>query len=149
MRTEKRSGCPISFSLELLGDRWTCLVLRDLVFRQRRYFQEFLASPEGIATNVLAERLNRLEARGIIRKEPDPDDRRRSVYSLTEAGLDLIPLLVELTIWGATHDPESTYPRERLARFQGDREGTIAHFRAKAAPPLEHAPSPAANDPAA
>jgi DNA-binding HxlR family transcriptional regulator len=107
-------------------------VLRDLVFRDRRYFQEFLASPEGIASNVLTERLNRLEAGGIIHKEQDPKDRRRHVYSMTEAGLDLIPLLVELTIWGATHDPESQYPRERLARFQDDREGAIRHLRDKA-----------------
>jgi len=132
MKAAKRSACPISYSLELLGDRWTCLVLRDLVFRDRRYFQEFLASPEGIASNVLTERLNRLEAGGIIRKEQDPEDRRRHVYSMTEAGLDLIPLLVELTIWGARHDPESQYPRERLARFQDDREGAIRHLRQKA-----------------
>ena len=140
MKASKRSACPISYSLELLGDRWTCLVLRDLVFRDRRYFQEFLESPEGIASNVLTERLNRLEAGGIIRKEQDPGDRRRHVYSMTEAGLDLIPLLVELTIWGATHDPESQYPRERLARFRDDREGAIRHFRDKASQPV---PAPA------
>ena len=135
MKGPKRSTCPISFALELLGDRWSLLVLRDLVFRQRRHFREFLESPEGIATNVLADRLERLELHGIIRKEPDPDDRRRNVYSLTEAGLDLVPLLVELTIWGAKHDPESAYPRDRLARFEGDRAGTVQHFRRKASAP--------------
>lgn len=136
MKGPKRSACPISFSLEILGDRWSLLVLRDLVFRQRRHFQEFLESPEGIATNVLADRLERLEVHGIIRKEPDPDDRRRNVYSLTQAGLDLVPVLVELTIWGAKHDPESAYPRERLALFEGDREGTILHFRSQASAPV-------------
>lgn len=135
MKGPKRSACPISFSLDLLGDRWSLLVLRDLVFRQHRHFQEFLESPEGIATNVLADRLERLELHGIIRKERDPDDRRRNVYTLTDAGLDLVPVLVELTIWGANHDPESAYPRERLARFEGDREGTIRHFRGKASAP--------------
>lgn len=146
MKGPKRSACPIAFSLDLLGDRWSLLVLRDLVFRQRRYFQEFLESPEGIATNVLADRLERLERHGIIRKEPDPDDRRRNVYSLTEAGLDLVPVLVELTIWGAKHDSESAYPRERLARFEGDREGTIQHFRGKASAPVR--PSPGTPAPA-
>ena len=147
MKGPKRSACPISFSLEVLGDRWTLLVLRDLVFFDRRYFQEFLESREGIASNVLSERLDRLERHGIVSKQQDPRDRRRNVYSLTPRGLDLVPILVELTIWGATHDPGSEYPRERLAWFQEDRDRAVRHVReraAVAADPESRRPDPAA-----
>jgi DNA-binding HxlR family transcriptional regulator len=129
MKASKRSGCPISFSLEILGDRWSLLVLRDLAFRSARHFQDFAQSGEGIASNVLTERLARLEHYGIIQKTRDGADRRRYVYALTPAGLDLIPVLVDLTIWGGKHDPESTFPRPRLARMDRDREGAIRYYR--------------------
>lgn len=132
MREQKRSECPISYSLEILGDRWSLLVLRDRAFRGGRHFQDFLASPEGIASNILSDRLSRLERRGVIQKRPDPRDGRRHVYSLTPAGLDLIPVLVELTIWGGRHDPDSTFPRARLARMQRDRDGAVRYYRERA-----------------
>jgi DNA-binding HxlR family transcriptional regulator len=132
MKDHKRSGCPISYSLEVLGDRWSLLVLRDIAFRQSRYFQDFLDSGEGIASNILTVRLRRLERRGVIEKRPDPEDGRRSVYALTAAGLDLIPVLVDLTIWGGKHDPESTFPRPRLARMERDREGAVRYYRERA-----------------
>jgi len=132
MKDEKRSGCPISYSLEILGDRWSLLVLRDIAFRQSRYYQDFLDAPEGIASNILAERLRRLEGRGIIEKRPDPDDGRRSVYALGPAGVDLIPVLIDLTIWGGKHDPESTFPRARLERMERDRGGAIRYYTERA-----------------
>jgi DNA-binding HxlR family transcriptional regulator len=132
MNAPKRSGCPISFSLEILGDRWSLLVLRDLAFRSARHFRHFAESPEGIASNVLADRLSRLEKYGIVEKAPDPEDRRRYLYTLTPAGLDLIPVLVDLTIWGGKHDPQSTFPRARIRRMERDREGAIRYYRERA-----------------
>lgn len=100
-RKRRRSGCPISCSLDLLGDKWSLLIVRDMVFVGKRYFKEFLSSDEGIASNILADRLQRLEATGIITKRSDPDSGRQVLYSLTEKGIGLIPLLVELVCWGA------------------------------------------------
>jgi len=140
----RRSNCPISVSLDLLGDRWSLLVLRDMVFRGHCYFHEFAKSREGIATNTLAERLVRLEKAGVIKQERDPDDRRRKRYTLTEEGLSVIPLLVDLIVWGAALDPGIDYPAERLAWMRDDREGVIRHYREKltgggtgSAPPTE------------
>jgi DNA-binding HxlR family transcriptional regulator len=132
VKTSKRSQCPISYSLDLLGDRWSLLILRDLAFRDARHFQDFLDSPEGIASNILADRLGRLEAHGILAKRPDPEDGRRHVYTLDGAGLDLIPVLVDLTIWGGRHDPASVFPRARLARMERDRDGAIRYYRERA-----------------
>jgi len=132
MKGAKRSGCPISFSLEIVGDRWSLLVLRDIAFRGARYFRDFLESGEGIASNVLAERLRRLEAHGVVAKARDAEDRRRFRYTLTPAGTDLIPVLVDLTVWGGRHDPDSTFPRPRLERMERDREGAIRYYRERA-----------------
>ena len=96
--TQPRSDCPVSCALDLLGDRWTLLVVRDLLLRGRRHFEQ-LASDESIATNILTDRLGRLERAGIIAKRRDPDDGRRRIYTPTERGVDLIPTLLELG-WG-------------------------------------------------
>ncbi|MEM9067560.1 MAG: helix-turn-helix domain-containing protein [Myxococcota bacterium] len=108
---ERRSSCPISFSLDLLGDRWTLLVVRDLALKGKRTFSELHQSDEGIATNILSDRLARLEERGVLTKERDPEDRRRFRYGLTDAGKALLPVLVELIVWGATHDPKTDAPQ--------------------------------------
>jgi DNA-binding HxlR family transcriptional regulator len=105
-----RSGCPISTSLEIFGDRWSLLVVRDLMFSALRSFKEFQAAGEGIATNVLAERLERLEAAGIVSRQQDPEDGRRIVYRLTRKGMDLAPMLVEMVIWAATHEKTEAPP---------------------------------------
>jgi len=131
MSESRRSNCPIAVSLDLLGDRWTLLVLRDMVFRGHRYFQQFAASPEGIATNTLAERLARLESAGVIEKEPDPDDGRRHRYTLTEEGLAAIPLLIDLIVWGAKLDPGIDYPARRLSWMTNEREDVIRYYREK------------------
>lgn len=129
-RAAPRSGCPISIALELLGDAWSLLIVRDLMFKGRRTFNEFLAGGEGIATNVLTDRLRRLENAGIVRKRPDPDDGRRALYALTPKGLDLAPMLVELVLWSAAHG-QTDAPPEVVLRMRTDRDGFIAEVRAR------------------
>lgn len=102
-RDRTRSRCPIARSLELVGDRWTLLVLRDLLLLGKTRFRDFLDSPEGIASNILAARLKKLEAAGLLTRAADPDDRRRFVYTPTDKGLTLLPLLREMAAWGETH----------------------------------------------
>lgn len=125
----RRSRCPIAFSLDVFGDRWTLLVLRDMTFFGRRYFHEFLDAGEGIATNILSDRLDRLESAGMVEKAPDPDDRRRNVYRLTEKGTDVIPVLLDLVVWGAKYDPDTPITADFLRRVHDDREGVIAYYR--------------------
>jgi DNA-binding HxlR family transcriptional regulator len=98
-RTARRSGCPISIALDVLGDAWTLLVVRDVLFKGFTRFNEFLAAGEGIASNILTDRLARLERAGILTRRRDPHDRRRVVYALTRKGRDLAPALVELILW--------------------------------------------------
>jgi len=101
-----RSHCPVNFGLEAVGDRWTLLILRDIIFRGKRTYGEFLKSEEGFATNILAARLVHLEAEGILRREDAPDG-RKDLFSLTEKGLDLIPLIFEMVLWSAKYDRHS------------------------------------------
>ncbi len=101
--SKPRSGCPVSISLELLGDRWSLLIIRDMMIRGFRTFREFQESGEGIATNILADRLSKLQAAGIVNSKPDETDARKVNYRLTEKGIDLAPLLLELLVWGARH----------------------------------------------
>jgi DNA-binding HxlR family transcriptional regulator len=107
MKKKPRSHCPINYGLEAFGDRWSLLVLRDIVFRGKRTYGEFLRSEEKIATNILAARLATLEESGILEKRPDPRDARKDWYVLTEKGLDLIPVLFEITLWSAKYDSRS------------------------------------------
>jgi DNA-binding HxlR family transcriptional regulator len=126
-----RSSCPISFALELVGDKWTLVVLRDLLFARKRYFQELLDSPEGIASNILASRLKQLEARGMVTRKADPEHGRRVVYAPTPMALDLLPVLVELIRWGMAHNPKTAAPAEIVRRIKQDSEGFIAELRAR------------------
>ncbi|MDB5103176.1 MAG: putative HTH-type transcriptional regulator [Fibrobacteres bacterium] len=111
VKSALRSHCPVNFGLEAIGDRWALLILRDMVFRGKRSYGEFLKSEEGFATNILASRLEHLIEAGILRREGDGMDGRKAVYSLTEKGLDLIPLLFELVLWSAKHDGKSEAKR--------------------------------------
>ena len=104
-KTVRRSLCPLNASVEILGDRWSLLILRDMMLRGSRTYKEFLeASLEGIATNILADRLQRLEHNGIIRAKPDARDGRRMIYTLTQKGIDLAPVLTEMVLWAAKHE---------------------------------------------
>ncbi len=112
-----RSHCPINFGLESFGDRWSLLILRDIIFRGKRTYGEFLKSEERIATNILASRLAMLEQDGILEKRPNPEDARKDLYVLTEKGLDLIPVLFEMMSWSAKYDPKSE--ARRITRLIG------------------------------
>ena len=101
-----RSGCPINLTLETLGDRWSLIVIRDIMFGNRRHFRELqAASEEKIASNILADRLKRLVAAGLLSKAEDPSHKQKSVYSLTEKAIQLVPLLVQMGAWGRRHLP--------------------------------------------
>ena len=128
---ERRSTCPISFALDFIGDKWTLVVLRDLILAGKRYYQEFLESPESIATNILAARLKLLEAAGMVTRKADPAHGRRVVYTPTSKALDLLPVMLELVRWGASHDPKSGAPPELVRRMSGDRDAFIAEIRAR------------------
>ena len=106
----RRSTCPVATSLDIFGDKWSLLVVRDLFFTDHRRFGEFASSDEGIASNVLAERLERLECEGLIHSSPDPADGRKVVYGLTPKGLDLAPMIIEMIIWAATHEKTEAPP---------------------------------------
>jgi DNA-binding HxlR family transcriptional regulator len=110
MRQDRRSTCPISSALELVGDRWTLLVIRDLMFAGKRHFREFLQSEEAISSNVLADRLGALVESGLITRSDDPAHAQKAVYSLTEQGLDLLPVLVAMSAWAQKHYPETRRP---------------------------------------
>jgi DNA-binding HxlR family transcriptional regulator len=105
-----RSGCPVNISLEVFGDRWSLLIVRDLMVRGFTTFQDFLESGEGIATNILADRLKKLRRSGIVTSERDASDGRRVIYRLTEKGIDLAPVMLELLIWGARHEQTGAPP---------------------------------------
>lgn len=103
-----RSGCPINLTLEILGDRWSLIVVRDVMFGNRRHFRDLLShSEEGIASNILADRLKRLVAAGLLSRRDDPAHRQKAIYSLTEPAIRLVPLLVQMGAWGRRHAPAS------------------------------------------
>ena len=103
-KPKHRSGCPVSVALEVFGDRWSLLIVRDLMVRAYRTYRDFQRSGEGIASNILADRLRKLETAGIVSREQDEGDARRVNYRLTEKGIDLAPVMLELLIWGARHE---------------------------------------------
>ena len=107
-KDQHRSGCPINLTLEVLGDRWSLIVIRDIIFGGRRRYRELLnRSEEGIASNVLADRLKRLLDAGLLTKTGDPTHRQKMIYSLTEPAIQLVPLLAQMGAWGRRHAPVS------------------------------------------
>ena len=103
-----RSGCPINLTLEVLGDRWSLIVIRDIMFGNRRHYRELLThSNEGIASNILADRLKRLVEAGLLSRRDDPTHRQKAIYSLTEPAIQLVPLLAQMGAWGRRHTPAS------------------------------------------
>ena len=102
---QPRSHCPVSIALDAIGDRWSLLILRDIILRDKRRYHEFLNSEEGISTNILADRLARLEKQGLVSKSPDPGDRRQFLYAPTQKGVDLLPVVVEMARWSLKYSP--------------------------------------------
>jgi DNA-binding HxlR family transcriptional regulator len=102
-----RSGCPINLTLEVLGDKWSLLILRDIMFGRKRHFRELMRSEEGISSNILADRLKRLVEQGLLTKADDPTHKQKALYSLTEKGVDLLPVLAQMAVWGRKYLPVS------------------------------------------
>jgi DNA-binding HxlR family transcriptional regulator len=121
----RRSDCPINFALETFGDPWSLLLIRDIVYFGKKTYSEFLESEEGIATNILASRLAHLEQKGILVKKPSEKEKRKEEYVLTEKGLSLIPVLVEMANWSAEHDPQTAAPAAWIALMKTEREKMI------------------------
>jgi DNA-binding HxlR family transcriptional regulator len=125
-----RSRCPINFGLEIFGDKWTLLILRDILLVGKRSFMEFQASEEKIASNILSERLVRLEDAGLVRRYGVSEDARQIHYLPTEAGRKLMPVLVELAYWGAKHDPQTAAPKPFVRGYERDRGGLLKELAA-------------------
>src|SRR5258708_1871455 len=115
-KPKRRSECPLNASVEMLGDRWSLLIIRDMMLRGFRSYKEFLECYEGIATNILADRLRKLVAYGIITTKPDPSDGRKVIYLLTSKGIDLAPVLTEMVLWAAAHEDTGNQALIRLMR---------------------------------
>jgi DNA-binding HxlR family transcriptional regulator len=108
MNDLQRSGCPINLTLEALGDRWSLLVIRDMMFGDRRHYRELLTrSEEGIASNILADRLKKLTEAGFLTRADDPSHKQKAIYSLTEKAIELVPLLAHMGAWGRRYLPVS------------------------------------------
>lgn len=139
---EIRSACPLANALDILGDRWTLLVLRDLIFYGRREFSEFMGSGEGIASNILSERLERLCCSGLVARFDHPTNGKKYVYRVTAKGADLIPTMIELVLWSAQYLPEVQVPPERMAPLVHDRAAFTAQLKASLLAELEAAGEP-------
>ena len=119
-KTECRSACPIANTLDVLGDRWTLLVIRDLMFMGKHEYHEFVSGPESIATNILSDRLKRLMRTGIINSQSHPSHKSKKLYYLTQKGKDLLPLMVEMILWGGTYRASPDMPRAHFNRIKRD-----------------------------
>jgi DNA-binding HxlR family transcriptional regulator len=124
-KSKPRSGCPVSMGLEVFGDSWSLLIVRDLMVRGYRTFKEFHQAGEGISTNILADRLQKLEAADIIASEPSETDGRQVNYRLTEKGINLAPALLELLIWAARYE-KTEAPCAVIETMAKNREGVLA-----------------------
>ncbi len=114
----KRSICPINYGLEIFGDKWTLLIVRDILMFNKRSFKDFLLSGEGIATNILTDRLLLLEREMIVNKEKDAKNKSINLYSLTNKGMDLAPMLLECMIWSGKYDSESPLSKKDIAGLE-------------------------------
>ena len=125
-----RSDCPISCSLDIFGDKWSLLIIRDIMLRGKLSYSEFLESEEKIATNILVSRLKALEAANILLKQVSPTNRSKFIYSLTEKGIDLLPIIIEMMDWGAKYN--ANCPRREVGKkIQKDKAGVIKDYYEK------------------
>lgn len=125
MATARRSDCPISSALDIFGDRWSLLVIRDLLFKGKVRYGEFLDSEERISTNILADRLRTLHEHELIDKQVDPEHGSKFVYSLTPKGRDLAPMLVEMILWSAEYDPDTAASEDFVAAARRDKPALL------------------------
>ncbi len=132
------SKCPVTFALDLFGDKWSLLIIRDILFKQKVYYSDFLLSSEKISTNILANRLAKLEAEGILLKRRDPQKSSKYIYSLTQKGKDLLPLLLEMIAWSASYDTNlqgitnivDGAPPDLVSRYKNDKQALIEEILA-------------------
>jgi DNA-binding HxlR family transcriptional regulator len=125
-RTRRRSDCPINFALQTFGDPWSLLVIRDLMFTGPRTYSDFLRAEEGMATNILAARLEHLQNVGLVRKNGAG---RGATYALTQTGLDLLPAMLDLVAWSAKYDEHTAAPKPFVARINNDRSALESELR--------------------
>jgi DNA-binding HxlR family transcriptional regulator len=118
MNVEHRSGCPINLTLEVLGDTWSLLIIRDIIFAGKRHFRELLHSEEGISSNILADRLNMLVHEGMLTRSADPAHRQKIIYSLTEKSIALVPVLAQIGIWANRWLPVDTEMAESARQLE-------------------------------
>jgi len=126
---ELRSHCPINYTLEHFGDKWSFLILRDLMFKGKRHYNEFLEAGERVSTSVLGDRLKKLEEAGIITKREDTVKKSRILYSLTQKGIDLLPVLLEMIIWGGENDEGTEVPQEFMDQARSNKELLLKQIR--------------------
>ena len=129
-KTDRKSDCPINYAMEIFGDRWTFLIVRDLMFKNKSHYNDFLQAEEKIATNILANRLQLLEENNIITKEIDPTHGSKWIYSLTPKGIDLLPLLVEMIVWSAKHDKKTAADKAFVKKALTNREKLLQEINA-------------------
>lgn len=130
-RPKRRSECPVSSTLDLIGDKWSLIIIRDLMFLDKKTYGDFLNSEEKIATNILADRLAMLENAGLIKGKKDKAHKLKTNYSLTEKGLDLAPVLLEIVMWGVKHFTKTNAPDSFVERIKKDRENYIKEIKSR------------------
>lgn len=128
-RADNKSRCPINFTVEIFGDTWSFLIVRDMLTAGKKTFGEFLHSNERIGPSVLAERLAHLERKGIVTKRPDSGDKRKMIYLLTEAGARLIPIVYEIAVWGSHTSPNPEAAETWFKAMQLDKERVLTAWR--------------------
>lgn len=128
---KRKSDCPINFALEIFGDKWTFLIVRDLMFKGKHFYGEFLLSEEGIATNILSDRLSLLESNGIVSKSSDPSHKQKIMYRLTQKGIDLVPMLVEFIMWSAKYDKDTAVEMKFVKSVKRDKVGLISQISSR------------------
>lgn len=126
-----KSHCPINFSQETFGDKWSLLIIRDLMFKGKKYYSEFLSSEEKISTNILADRLEKLEAIGLISKALDKNNHSKRIYSLTTKGIDLMPMLLEMIAWAAKYDEKTGTPAAFIKKLKTDKHALLQELMEK------------------
>lgn len=134
--TDPAIQCPVTSALDVFGDRWSLVILRDIFFKGKNHYREFLASPEGISTNILASRLKKLAAAGLLDKKRDPNNQSGFIYTLTDKGRALLPVILEIVKWSAQYHPQpgqsdtiiTGAPARLLERLEKDRVALIAEI---------------------
>lgn len=128
---KKRSKCPISFTLDFIGDKWSLLIVRDLLLKDKCFYGDFLNSPEGMATNILADRLKKLKYAGIIESKPGEEKKSKIEYTLTQKGMNLLPVLLEIIAWGAKYDDDTAASPDFVHRIKTDRTALMLEILQK------------------